>query len=219
MFPRHFVFVGVLFAAAVVPYAATSMDSIKSWFKGSANNGPTPYNVSNPNAPGQPARNPYQPVAASKPLDRPDGGPVADLAEVIRFDVPPAWVQQRWQRPLSVVSPENPEWTGLRVPLVSGTRPDDLAGSLTYYFTPKQYVRRISFQGTTQDPRRLIELLTSKYDFTAQPSQRADETLYQVQWRGQSVSECRLRAGPAQPTTAGRPVWAVTCEINNFAAK
>jgi len=38
---------------------------------------------------------------------------------------------------------------GYRVPLVSGTTANDLAGALTYYFNSRQQVQRITFQGTT----------------------------------------------------------------------
>ena len=42
---------------------------------------------------------------------------------------------------------------GYRVPLVTGTSRDDLAGSLTYYFDKTHHVTHIHFRGTTGDPQ------------------------------------------------------------------
>jgi len=54
---------------------------------------------------------------------------------------------------------------GYRVTLVSGIALDDIAGALTYYFTPQQRLQRITFQGTTGDARKLVAFLTGKFHF------------------------------------------------------
>jgi hypothetical protein len=53
-----------------------------------------------------------------------EGAPVADLAEVLRFDVTPGWVISRWPR----VSTGGPhlQLQGYRVPLVTGTKESDI---------------------------------------------------------------------------------------------
>jgi hypothetical protein len=90
--------------------------------------------------------------------------PTPSLAEVLRFDVTVEWVMQRWPR----VSTGLPyvQLQGYRVPLVTGGSVADVAGSLTYYFNAQQQVQRITFHGTTGDPRVLVGLLTSRYRFT-----------------------------------------------------
>ena len=102
------------------------------------------------------------PVGAP-PAGRLEGAPVADLAEVFRFDVTPGWVMQRWPRVSTGLIQIQLE--GYRVPLVTGTTESDLAGALTYYFNPDQQVQRITFRGTTGDVRRLARLLTERYRF------------------------------------------------------
>jgi len=57
------------------------------------------------------------------------GPPVSDLNDVIRFDVSPGWVTSRWPRVTTTLAESGME--GLRVPLVTGTKVDDLAGGLT----------------------------------------------------------------------------------------
>jgi len=104
------------------------------------------------------------PLAATKPDSAsPESIPVADLREVLRFDVTPGWIMRRWPRVSAGLS--QLQLQGYRVPLVTGTAEDDLAGALTYYFNPRQEVERITFQGTTGDPRRLVELLVSSHGF------------------------------------------------------
>ncbi len=86
-----------------------------------------------------------------------------DLAEVLRFDVTPDWVIQRW--PWISAGLSQLPLQGYRVPLVSGTAPDDVAGSLTYYFNAHQRVERITFEGTTGDPAGLLKVLIGRYGF------------------------------------------------------
>jgi len=104
-------------------------------------------------------------LAASKdsgqlPLE---GAPVRNLAEVLRFDVTADWVLKRWPR--VTVGMSDLQLHGYRVPLVTGTEANDLAGSLTYYFGSDQRVERITFRGTTGNTRELVELLTTRYRF------------------------------------------------------
>ena len=49
------------------------------------------------------------------------------LQEVLRFDISPAWVMQRFPRVSTVLSEVSLD--GLRVPLITGTQPYDLAGT------------------------------------------------------------------------------------------
>ncbi|HEY2882112.1 MAG TPA: DUF6690 family protein, partial [Pirellulales bacterium] len=72
-------------------------------------------------------------LGAQPPSDEP---PLVEMAEVFRFDVTPNWVLARWPRVSAGISDDTLH--GLRVAWISGMRPDDVAGSLTYYFTPAQ---------------------------------------------------------------------------------
>jgi hypothetical protein len=92
-----------------------------------------------------------------------EGPEIRTLAEVLRFDVSPAWVLARWPRVSTGMA--QLQYQGYRVPLVTGTGPDDLAGSLTYYFNAQQQVERIIFRGTTGNARKLVALLTQRYRF------------------------------------------------------
>src|SRR5687767_3347320 len=60
-----------------------------------------------------------------------EGPAVADLAEVLRFDITPAWLTQRWPRVMNARHAAG-SLQAYRVPLVTGAKPTDLAGSLTY---------------------------------------------------------------------------------------
>lgn len=107
-----------------------------------------------------------------------DTTPVPSLDEVFRFDIAPADVLRRWPR----VSTDLPYLTlhGYRVPLVSGTDSASIAGSLTYYFNPAQQVQRITFRGTTGDPRALVYLLTNRYHYARRPNNDPSRLVYEA---------------------------------------
>ncbi|MCS7239605.1 MAG: hypothetical protein NZ899_15265 [Thermoguttaceae bacterium] len=67
--------------------------------------------------------------------------------EIFRFDITPEEIVRRFPR--VSVGLGSLELQGYRVPLVTGTRPEDLAGSLTYYFNARGQVELIEFVGTT----------------------------------------------------------------------
>ena len=154
------VFIGVLLAAAfggpVTMFRAT--DFWRNLHLGGSSDkaSATPSATANTTTalkPGDQSADPFlapsHPAALSVEGDRTPG-----LAEVLRFDVSPAWVLQRWPRvstDLAVL-----QLHGYRVPLVTGTNQNDVAGSLTYYFNPSQQVQQITLRGTTGDPRAII---------------------------------------------------------------
>jgi len=114
--------------------------------------------------------------------------PPMDLNQVFDFGVTPAWVLGNWPRVSTKLA--DIEQLGHRVPLVSGTRPDDLAGSLTYLFNTEHELQRISFQGSTADGRRLIALLERKFGFKRQLTTDPNLYLYQVMWSGKPKGQC-----------------------------
>lgn len=83
--------------------------------------------------------------------------------EVFRFDYTPRMVTERWSRLSTGLGDVNLQ--GYRVPLVTGTEPTDLAGSLTYYFDSQPRLRRITFLGSTGDPARIIEFMVRQFGF------------------------------------------------------
>jgi len=96
------------------------------------------------------------------------GSQQVSIEEAFRFDLQPQWVAGRWLRVSTVLG--EPKQLGMRVALVSGTRPDDVAGSLTYYFDQHHQLRRITFTGITSDPRRLLTALVIPYGLQSQPT-------------------------------------------------
>jgi hypothetical protein len=114
-------------------------------------------------------------VLPGPPAPRPGAGPAGpaspatprtptpSLAEVLRFDVSVGWILAKWPRVSAGLS--QMDLQGYRVPWVSGTAQDDVAGALTYYVNPRQEVQRITFQGTTGDARKLLQLLVTQYHF------------------------------------------------------
>ena len=203
MFGRSKLFIAIFLATTVVPYVISTYGGVKGLMgkimpAKSADGSPAVSDaVAEPaatseNSTGMVA---HGEVASNKPI-RPDSTPVHPLEDVLRFDVTTAWVLQNWPRVSANLS--ELDLQGYRVPLVSGTNDDDLAGSLTYYFNPKQRVARITFFGTTGDTRKLVSILESRYGFKRVVTPEPNVFLYQVKsWSwGQVTSELRMRPAP-----------------------
>jgi hypothetical protein len=114
-----------------------------------------------------------------------------EFSEVFRWDVTTSWILSRWPRVSAGLS--EVERQGYRVPLVTGTATDDLAGSLTYYFNRGQQVERITFLGTTGDSRRLVALLATKFGFVREPNDDPSLFLYRVREGRKVTSELRIK--------------------------
>jgi hypothetical protein len=201
---KRLMFLSIMIAAVGVPYlASSSSDWLKS-FKGQFSAETGTKTAATTNAPAfEPAPGhgaPATPTAALK--SRPvEGFGAHDLGEVLQFNGTPSWVMARWPRVTASLAELNLQ--GYRVPLVTGTAEDDLAGSLTYYFDKDQHVAHINFHGTTGDPRKLVSLVVSRYSFVRQPSDDPSLSLYQVKWNGKPLSELRIR--PAHVVRADQP--------------
>jgi hypothetical protein len=121
---------------------------------------------------------PASPAGPSSPLS-PDVLSATAIEEALRFDVTPAWIIRQWPRVSAGLG--DLRLQGYRVPLVSGTAEDDLAGALTYYFNSQQQLARITFSGATGDPRRLIRWLVDHFAFARRLTNDPGVILYEVQ--------------------------------------
>lgn len=138
------------------------------------------------------------------------GPPVSNLGEVIQFDVSPGWVTGRWPRVTTTLAESGME--GLRVPLVTGTKIDDLAGSLTYYFDRNHRVQRLTFDGYTGDGRKLLTLAGRHYGLHAEPT--LDAGMYVARWNGRPTSILRLARAPIISADSPNSQLHVMLELN-----
>jgi len=122
------------------------------------------------------------------------------LEQVFRFDLTPQWVASRWPR-VSTVAGSDPDQLGMRVVLVTGTQPDDIAGSLTYYFDRHHQLQRLTFTGLTRDPRRLLAAVVGPYRLKSQPT--TDAAYYLAGDPKHPTSEVIVRHMPVLVAEAG----------------
>ena len=149
------------------------------------------------------------PVAADDELSL-VGPRVTDLREILRFDISSEWVLGRFARVSTVLADMRLE--GLRVPVVTGTRADDLAGTLTYYFDASGALQRITIHGFTGNPGPLVETMTQHYGLTREPSLEAG--VYTRRWNGQPVQLLRLTHAPVVYADAAHQKYTVFIELN-----
>lgn len=138
------------------------------------------------------------------------GGPVADFRDVLRFDVSPNWVAEHFTRVTTVLADLRLE--GFRVPVVTGTKTDDIAGTITYYFRPDHQLQRICLHGFTGDPSRLVETLTTHYGMQARPTLEAG--VYTIDWNGRPTSVLKVTRAPILYADATRSQHTVFLELN-----
>lgn len=138
------------------------------------------------------------------------GRPVTDLREVMRFDITPEWVMNRFSRVSTVLA--EIRLKALRVPIVTGTRVDDLAGTLTYYFDGKDQLQRVSIHALTGDPQRLIGSMTENYGMKQEPNLEAG--IYTKRWNGLPVHFLRLSRSSVVHSDALHQKYTVFLELN-----
>ena len=99
-------------------------------------------------------------LQAQLPIAAPVERVLLPLDTFLRFDVTPEWVTHHFDR-VTVLPTMGGE--GMRVALISGTRRQDLAGSLTYYFDREKVVQRIAMEVETGDAKPVTEFVTKHF--------------------------------------------------------
>ena len=121
--------------------------------------------------------------------------PTQDASTVFDFQITPEWVVARW--PTASTGLAQLQLEGYRVPLVTGTAQQDLAGSLTYYFNAEQRLQQITFIGTSGDPRPLIGLLVARFHLTRRLANDPGLVLYEaVRDNNKVASTLQIRLAP-----------------------
>lgn len=150
-------------------------------------NGPTPQTS------GVPANFASHPTpAASRPTNYDER--LIPFEHALQWQVTPTWVLSTWPRVTTHLA--ELDMQGYRVTLVSGTTPTDIAGALTYYFDAKQQLKRITFNGTTGDARRLVQFLGATHRFERRLLEDPSVYLYQVEEDHRVLSELRIKTAP-----------------------
>ena len=204
----------LLAAAVAVPYVVTHVpsldgiwqagrDSFTDFVAGNEGLAPRPNDV---------ALSPQGPGAILYPHSSPlEGLPSTSLHEVFRFDVSKEWVYQRWARKSTALAELG--LYGIRVPLVTGTRLHDLAGSLTYYFSESGRLERISFYGRTGDTTQLVMLVAQRYGLQQQSTVVVGEQLWQIRREEHVFSELRSRPAPVMWVNSPHDSFTVELEL------
>lgn len=213
--PRPVMVAGLLGAAVGVPYVVENSDQLQAQFQSSppaatANDSLAAVATSTgvPTMPvlKSPGDHLYRSTA---PLE---GIPAYSIADVLRMDVSKEWVYSRWARKSTGLA--EPQLFGVRVPLVSGTRMSDVAGSLTYYFNVAGQVDKIRLNGKTADPSELVGLVSRRYGLQPAIPLVPGEQLYRVVRDGRVESELKTRTGSVLWATSPHTSFSVELEIN-----
>jgi hypothetical protein len=151
-----------------------------------------------------------QQLQGEEPMPALTGTEISDLREVLRFDITPVWVPQRFSRVSTVLADMNLD--GLRVPLVTGTEVGDLAGTLTYYFDRYQRLQRLKIHALTGDPVRVVQTLQQYYQLQQEPALGGG--LYLIKWNGAPTSVLHVAPAPIIYATAEHSRYTVFLELN-----
>ena len=138
------------------------------------------------------------------------GTDITDFREVLRFDITPQWVPQRFARVSTVLADMSLD--GLRVPIVTGTSVGDVAGTLTYYFDRYQQLQRLNIHGLTGDPARVVQTLQQYYQLRQEPALGGG--LFLIKWNGKPTSVLHIAPAPIIYSTAEHSRYTVFLELN-----
>jgi len=138
------------------------------------------------------------------------GNQISDLREVMRFDITPRWLIGRFARVSTVLA--NLNLKGLRVPVVTGIRAEDVAGTLTFYFDQHDQLQRLTFHGFTGDPNRFTYVMTTHFGLQREPALEAGA--FTKRWNGQPVHFLRLTHAPVVYSDAVHHKYTVFLELN-----
>jgi hypothetical protein len=234
---KRWLLLGILALGVSAPvlFSKNSADSPGSLFSSSSTNNPAYPNVAprspvvvapsqwtnGTNSPFQlastsdghpPMTQPNQPDGANRPIVQgqiPIYNAFTSPREYLDSRITPDWVRTRWPR-VSMAMGED-SLTGMRVALVSGPRPADIHGSLTYYFDNHQQLQRITFRGWTGEPSELVNYLTGQLGFTRQQSRSAG--LYSLSSWGKKKGVLRLDYPPIIQREATTEQFMVLMEL------
>ncbi len=198
MIRRAVVFLSLVGTAFGLPYAWSRSDSIKSrlsdtWQRDREATG----FVANNRTP----QIPPLAVRTAAKTDLPTGAALYSMDETLRFNVTPEWVYQRWPRKSTSLS--ELDLFGVRVPLVTGTEIDDVAGSLTYYFNRHRQVERLELHGQTGNPSRLMALASQRFQMLPQRSVVEGQQVLEFRWNNRPIS--RLMVEPVSVVRSEAP--------------
>lgn len=154
-----------------------------------------------------PRHNALNPATTAHSLDQ---TPILSLGEVLRFDITPTWVMHRFPRVSTVLA--DMQLDGLRVPLVTGTSPTDMAGTLTYYFDQYKRLQRVTLHAVTGEPMRFVTELQQVYQMQQEPSLGGG--LYLLKWNGQAASVLHIAPAPVIYSDAPYSRFNVFLELN-----
>jgi hypothetical protein len=131
-----------------------------------------------------------------------EGPLVADLAEILRFDLTPSSISQRWPRVMNSRHAAG-QLQAYRVPLVGSSKIGGLTGALTYFFTEEAKLQGVQFYGNAADAQPLVDFLTRQHGLQRYKSGDPSLEVYEVRRDGKAVSQLLLRTAPvidaAQP--------------------
>lgn len=157
-----------------------------------------------------PPSSPPQPAAPITPALV--GGGMTDIRQAMRFDIDPRWVTEHWSHVETFSGERN--LLGMRVPIMTGTEPHDLAGSLTYYFDTRHRLQRVVLQGRTGDERPLVKFCEEAFGLRAEPAIAAG--LYIARWNGQPHNVLYSRFAPLVRSDVPHSRLDIWLEVNQL---
>jgi hypothetical protein len=152
------------------------------------------------------------PEPPGRPIEYPpmSGPPGVTLPDLLRFDLTPAWLRQNWAHVTSCLT--EPDWQGLRVPVVTGTQFEDLAGTVTYSFNTKQQVERIHLYGLAGDAEPVAAFVQQRLGMRQYPS--SDWLLYLGFFHEEPLSMLRIRTLSTQAAQKTSARYEIDLEMN-----
>jgi hypothetical protein len=93
----------------------------------------------------------------------------------LRWDLPRGFLI--WQHPNAAIVPTERNLLGYRIPFTTGLQPQDLTGTLTYYFDSKDQLQRMELSAASGNPWPMTQWLLPQFRLQPIPSTRPNVRL------------------------------------------
>jgi hypothetical protein len=168
----------------------------------------TPFGTPSPTTPvGRQRSEPSSP--APQESQATPGPATIDLRAWLRWDLPRGYLL--WQHPNAAIVPTERNLIGYRIPFTTGFQPQDLTGTLTYYYDAKEQLQRMELSAASGNPWPMTQWLLPQFHLQPIISLDPNVRLATLKSRDKTQSLMAVATGKAP---SGSPPHELFLELN-----
>lgn len=144
-------------------------------------------------------------VPATEAYPSTPGPATIDLRAWLRWDLPRGYLL--WQHPHAAIVPTERNLLGYRIPFTTGLQPQDLTGTLTYYFDAKDQLQRMELSAASGNPWPMTQWLLPQFRLQPIASPDPNIRLAILKSRDQTQSLLAVAIGKAPSASSSHELF------------